>query len=256
MQIYISHLIETKSMLELVKQYPIGIESIHFSIASILDDKEQELINYKNELEEVLDYKSLGLHGPFFDLSPASFDSEIRKVTMARFESIYEVARELGARHIVFHSGFIPITFYIEGWLGNSITFWKEFMKNKDESVQIYIENVYEEEFWPIRQVIDEVNHPAFSACLDIGHVNAYSSKRLEEWIDGLGDKIRHVHLHNNHGDRDAHLALDKGSIQMKESLMAIKSVAPQATWTVEISNQEQLEQSMQWLRDNEFLDE
>ena len=37
MQFFISHLIDTSEYLKLVKQYPIGIESIHFSISDVLD---------------------------------------------------------------------------------------------------------------------------------------------------------------------------------------------------------------------------
>lgn len=248
MDIYISHLVEDREILEILGQYEVGMEIIHFSIAEVLDNVETEIKQYEARMESVLKQRNIGLHGPFFDLSPASFDTCIKAVTMKRFETAYEVAKRIGAKHIVFHTGFIPITYYIEGWLGNSIKFWKEFMADKDESIQIYLENVYEEEYWPIVKVIDEVNHQAFKACLDVGHVNAYSTQSVERWIQGLGHRIGHVHIHNNDGTKDMHNELNEGTIEMKSTIKAIREVSPKARYTIEIADQEKIARSIQCL--------
>ena len=247
--LYISDLLEESQMREVLNQYNVGIEIIHFSISDVLDHVEEEVEKYKNRLGHFLEERELAIHGPFFDLSPASFDSQIKRVTMERFQTAYDVAKRLGAKHIIFHTGFIPSTYYIEGWLGQSITFWKTFMKDKDGSVQVHLENVYEDEHWPIAKVIDEVGHKSFTACLDVGHVNAYSSKSIDEWIEGLGNRIGHVHIHNNDGSKDLHQAVNEGTLPMQKVLEAIKQVSPNVTGTLEVADQSQLIDSLNWMK-------
>lgn len=254
MDLYISHLIENNQFLKLLEQYPVGIEIIHFGISSVLDDAQNELHSYKTQLGDALTSKNLSLHGPFFDMAPASFDSRIKEITMERFEATYQIAKELGAKKVVYHTCFIPITYYIEGWLDNSIAFWTEFMSDKDTSIQVYLENVYEEEFWPMVKVIDEVNHPAFTACLDIGHVHAYSSKSISEWIHGLGHRIGHVHIHNNDGTKDAHCSLEQGTLDMTDTLELVYQTAPNASWTLELSHIDKLIPSLEWLKSRGYL--
>lgn len=245
-----SDLLECNQMIEVLKKYAVGIEVIHFGISAVLDEVDEQLEQYKQRMSGFIGERELSLHGPFFDLAPASFDSKIRRVTQQRFQTTYQVAKALGAKRIIYHTGFIPITYYIEGWLGNSIAFWKAFMQDKDESIQIHMENVYEEEWWPMVKVIDEVGHAAFSACLDVGHVNAYSTKSIEEWIQGLGNRIGHVHLHNNDGTKDSHGTLNRGTLDMKSTLEKIKQIAPEATWTIEIADKEEVIESLGWIED------
>lgn len=246
--IYISHLTEAERFKKILQDYPVGAETIEFSIASVLDTKEEGVAAYVQTLMPEIEKRPLSVHGPFFDLAPASFDSEIRRVTMARFEEAYSIAQVLGADRIIFHSGFIPITYYIEGWLGNSIRFWQEFMATKNQQIQVHIENVYEEAYWPIREVIDQVDHPSFSMCLDIGHVQAYSPLSLEEWIRAMGSRIGHVHLHDNDGSRDAHRGLGYGTIAMQETLQLLDEAAPKASYTLEVSDEVELRNSLDFL--------
>lgn len=248
--IYISDLLEESQMIEILEEYDVGIEIIHFSISDVLDNAQAELKKYEKRLGRFLKERELSLHGPFFDLSPASFDSQIKRVTMERFETAYEIAKQLGAKRIVYHTGFIPITYYIEGWLGNSIAFWKAFMSDKDESIKVHLENVYEEAYWPMAKVIDEVGHKAFTACLDVGHVNAYSSKSIEEWVKGLGSRIGHVHIHNNDGNKDLHHAVHKGTLNMQTTLEHIRQIAPKSTGTLEIADKNQLIDSLNWMKE------
>lgn len=86
---------------------------------------------------------------------------------------------------------------------------------------------------------------------LDVGHVNANSSKPLCDWIKGLNHKIGYVHLHNNDGIHDNHYGLGKGQIDMLAVLEALKIYAPDASWSIETAD---LEQSVEWLDQKGFL--
>ena len=105
--IYASHLIADNEMQEIIEQTGMGVESIDFSIADVLDHWEEHLPEYKERFH-VMGTAHLTLHGPFLDLNPAAYDSQIRQVTRLRFDQSYEAARELGAEKIVYHSCYYP----------------------------------------------------------------------------------------------------------------------------------------------------
>jgi hypothetical protein len=59
----------------------------------------------------------LGIHGPFGDLCPGSFDAMIRDATRHRFELGWSVAQELKAGHLIFHHGYVPGTTPPPNWI-------------------------------------------------------------------------------------------------------------------------------------------
>lgn len=249
MTFYLSHLIETPDFLQLLKRYPaLGIETINFSVSSILDEGSMAITRYEKELEGMLSTRSLTLHGPFFDLSPASFDTQIKAVTFNRFMTACNIAHKLGAKKIIFHSGFIPLVYYVEGWLQNSILFWKEFMASCSSHLTICIENVFETDPLPLKQLLQTVDHPQFKFCLDVGHVNAYSPLSLDHWINELSPYIDHVHLHNNDGTKDQHQGLLQGSLCIKDCLDQLNQITPTATITLEMYDENALIESLNYL--------
>ena len=255
MSIYVSHLSKNEELFPILKEYNLGLEVVEFGRAEILDDKERYYEEYKEELKGILESRDISLHGPFTDLAPASRDIKIRNVTKDRFTSAFSIAKQLNSKRIVYHTGHIPKTYASKEWLDNSIEFWMDFTKDKLEDMEIHIENVYEDDYALMYELVEAINHPNFSVCLDIGHVNANSTKTLESWINGLGKKIKHVHLHNNDGIYDNHFGLHKGTINMLRILETLKKTSPSASWTLEILDIADLIESVKFLERNGFLD-
>lgn len=52
------------------------------------------------------------------------------------------MAKKVKAKHIIFHSCLIPSIYYSSIWEENSVHFWKDFLKDKDDSIAIHLENV------------------------------------------------------------------------------------------------------------------
>ena len=95
------------------------------------------------------------------------------------------------------------------------------------------------------------MNHPAFSVCLDIGHVNANSDLQVSDWITGLGNIIGYVHLHNNNGKFDDHFGLHRGTIDIKSVLNLLKENSSNVICSLETND---LEESFKWLEQNQLL--
>lgn len=243
--IYFSQLLETDKIEKLLNRYPVGLEVISFSIWEVLDNLEHSISYYQNEFTSFKDHTPLAFHGPFLDLQPGSCDGKVRSLTKERFEASYKAAQAFGSKEMIFHTGYLPNAHIEKYWLENVVVFWKEFLEDKSKECMFYIENVLDTDWELLREIVDRVNRPNFKACLDIGHVNAYSHKTVEEWIKALGERIGYVHLHNNDGTGDTHQGLEHGTLPIQTILQQLKHDAPHAKWSLEIGDEKMLEESL-----------
>ena len=229
---YVSQLMPDIVIKQMVLELYVGVETIEFSISDNLDHLEERLQNYKKRWKNMGE-PELTVHGPFLDLNPMSFDSMVHKATMTRYEQSYQAARELGASKIIYHSGFIPSINFIEGWAERMIDFYQEFLDDKPGDIQILMENVLDPVPDTLLEVASTIKHSAFGICLDMGHAHCYSKIPCMKWIELLEPYICHLHIHDNTGDRDSHLAFGDGTLPVRELAEWIKE-HPQVTGTFE----------------------
>lgn len=241
--IYISHLLPNEEMKELIHQTGAGVESLDFSISDNLDKLKASVRNYQKQMSE-FETDRLTLHGPFLDINPCAYDSLVRKATMTRFAQCYEAGRMLGADKIVFHSGMNPYVYYENGWAERVTEFWKEFLEERTE-LEIVLENVFDQNWEPILDVYHGVNRPNFKLCLDIGHAHCYSARDVLEWTKNLAPYVSHVHVHDNCGDKDAHIGLGCGNLPWKEVLELVPENETR-TWTIECMTKENVLKCME----------
>jgi len=242
-RIFISELLAPDELREFTKSY--GLELIRFSVADTLDRLDAAI--------QEVDYDCpLTVHGPFLDLNPATWDSEVRRVTALRFHQAWCAGRALGAEKLVLHTGFMPRANVIEGWAPRVADFFGEFMATHGD-MPVALENVLDPYWEPMLEVWQRVRHPGFGLCLDVGHAHCYSLQAATAWADGLLPALTHVHLHDNHGPRpldavaDAHLALGDGTLPLKP-LMAILGQRSDLTYTIECASRDAVRKSLEAL--------
>ncbi len=253
MTIYISELNTMEKLAPVLEEFKVGLEVVTFGNSCILEEREKHIEELKNGISR-LNYKpQLSLHGPYADLSPGSKDTLIAAATLHRFNQAYQVAKELTCDRIIYHSGFLPKIYWEEQWVEKSIEFWRKFNSDKDNNISIHIENGFDEDYGYIKEIVDIVGEDKFSVCLDIGHVNVCSKNHINNWIRGLNLRIKHVHLHNNYGDVDSHRGLSKGNIDIHEVLELLSIYSPNANYTLEVFNTEELIKSINILK-KDFL--
>lgn len=222
---------ESELIFKLAEEYALGIEILGFIEPFKLNDYDMSIMNLEGKLSKI---HKRSLHGPFMDLFPGSIDPEIVRVVKNRFISAYKTARILKAKHIIYHAGYVPKATFPKVWFNNSVKFWDGFLSEIEDNIEIHIENVCEENFDIIRELVEAIDSPKFSVCLDIGHANVNSSKNLDEWIKGLGSKIKYVHLHSNDGTSDNHWGLCRGNIDILKTLELLEFHSPDASWSLE----------------------
>jgi sugar phosphate isomerase/epimerase len=64
-------------------------------------------------------------------------------------------------------------------------------------------------------RLVDSIAHPAVVCALDTGH--AHVNGGIQACIQAFGPRLQHIHLHDNHGDKDEHLEVGKGTIRFAE---------------------------------------
>lgn len=213
----------------LAQKYGMGVEIIDFCIPENLEDHAR-IAQMRQALRDV----PLSLHAPYCEIFPSAIDPLIRSVALRRLQQAAEICMELGAPRMIAHSGYVPQMYYPEWFVPRSIEFWREYLQTLPSGVEVLLENVLDTQPEHLARVCDGVDDARLKLCLDVGHVNAYSKQSAESWIQFLGERIAHVHLHNNHGAQDTHSALADGSIAIEGVLSMLEKYAPAAAICIE----------------------
>jgi len=159
---------------------------------------------------------SVTVHGPFLDLSPGSPDAAIREVTWRRFRQMIAAIEVFQPKHVVCHAAYDTsrYEFCREQWTANSVETWQWLAPAVNaRGARLMLENVYERSPDDLLEVFQSIHPGPIGCCLDIGHQAVFSPTPLSEWIGRLAPFIEHLHIHDNHGDHDAHLPVGSGSI-------------------------------------------
>ena len=225
-----------------------GLELAEFCTAWNMDEKFSHVDRVvKKKLEGIP--RNL-LHAPFNELFPCAIDKKARALAAERYRQATDLAGGYGSRKVIIHGGYNPQVYYPEWYVRQSILFWQEFLRH-DPGVEIVLENVLENDPRWLLDIVAGVDDPRLRLCLDIGHVNAYSGVPVTDWLELWAPFLSHLHIHNNDGTRDAHNALNDGTVPIKELLLQANRLCPDATYTLELMHDAP---SVIWLKENDLL--
>jgi sugar phosphate isomerase/epimerase len=173
-----------------------------------------------------------------FYLPLASAIKELRQAAVHELCRCINVFAETGARFMNVHADrYTPMhsrSFFIEGnieSLGELIEHGKKF------GVGIMVENL-PGDYNNAAQLGELLNPlPDLGLHLDIGHANLLvPANTTGEILSAFGDRLRHVHLHDNKGGHeDLHLPLGTGNIDVRSAAGALKESKYDGTITLEV---------------------
>jgi sugar phosphate isomerase/epimerase len=170
---------------------------------------------------------SVTLHAPFVDLSAGSTDAAIRAVTRRRFEQLLELVPLFRPRTVVAHAGYDwqRYEYFRKVWLDHSTRFWSEVAERLNrQGCRLMLENVYEHGPGEILELFERLRGLDVGLCLDCGHLTAFGRAPLEQWLQVLGAFIGQLHLHDNAGHKDDHLAMGQGRIDFRPLFAYLKA--------------------------------
>ena len=204
----------------------------------------REIEKVQTELVQTLEDLGMDLvcHLPTFvytaDLAP-----EIRKASLEEMLSSIRTAARIRAVKAVLHPSMFSGLGHLVPDLAAPLAFdsLSTLVKEAESlGLRLCLENMfpryhcffYPEHFIPVLKAF-----PSLQLTLDTGHANIEDpeGKRLFEFIRQFPDRIGHVHVSDNHGKRDDHLRVGKGSIDFDRFAREIKKTGYNDTMTLEI---------------------
>jgi sugar phosphate isomerase/epimerase len=195
---------------------------------------------------------SCTIHGPFLDMSSGAIDKKVREVTLSRYLQVIETCHIFNPKVLVLHHGYDRWRYesHKEEWLKNNIqTFQLVIEASEGLDTVIAVENIFEEGPQLILQTLQGVNHPRLKTCFDTGHFLMFSKVPLEEWMTVLGRHLGQLHLHDNHGKDDDHLAIGQGIFPWERFFPLLVKADSQPTWVIEAHSEEHIRLSLAYLQ-------
>lgn len=234
-----------KDYLEMLRKRRYDLE-IYFS-AAVLDQIERQDLE---KLVERLDWNpKLTLHAPFMDLNPGAMDPLVQSATQVRFRQILNVAAILKPRVAVFHAAYDRWRYggRKDLWLENSLDTWQQVMETASKIGQrVAVENVFDEGPEALQMLLEKIDSQDFGFCFDIGHFNLFSTVTMEQWFESLRHRLMEVHLHDNDGKADSHLAPGRGNIAFEKFFGLLNAHGPAPVFAIEVRDKDDVEKSLE----------
>jgi len=166
------------------------------------------------------------LHAPFFDLAAGALDPHILHFTRQKLRAAFRLIPVLHPRSIVCHLQYEENKhgYVYERWFNNIIETWQDLIDiAKANNIPVMFENTYETSPKVHKQLLTELGSSSARFCLDVGHLLAFSKTRWQDWLPELLPWLGQLHLHDNDGSHDAHLAPGLGSFDFLELFTFLK---------------------------------
>ena len=147
-----------------------------------------------------------------------------------------DFAQELGVTRLVSHTWFdhSPTTREERPGVGaRHAAFWQKVLAGR--GIEVYLENSSGHTPEVLAAEVDTIGLPQVGACLDVGHAHYQGSSPLHRWVEVLGPRLRHLHLHDNDGNSDQHLAMGAGTMDWPPLFAALRWQGLRPTATLEV---------------------
>ena len=235
MDIYFSSSLFNKDLnkvVDFVNEMSGNLEISRFGRLATVDNEFEDVLAYYQSVLKRLKGK-LSLHSFFYDLNPASLDPKIREFVKYRYSQALRVAKTLNAQTIVFHTGYnglVKHADYHKDFFGGHMRFWSEFVPKLEEAgIVAVVENTCEDKPELLNRIVDSIGSNNLKVCIDTGHANLNSDHALEHWINGVGSRLHHMHVHNNYGQMDEHNSILDGTVDFSSfvSILERESLSP-----------------------------
>jgi len=197
------------------------------------------------------------LHAPFFDLAPGALDPYILAASREKLRRAFRLLEVFRPRSIVCHLQFEENKQgYKSGeWTTTALATWQEVLQTATKhNVPIMLENTYEKSPATHKAILTQLNSPYAGFCLDVGHLLSFSHSSWQEWLPTLSPWLGQLHLHDNHGERDQHLAPGRGKFDFLGLFQFLRHHDLHPLITLEPHSREDLWQAFAYLEETELF--
>ncbi len=199
-----------------------------------------------------------GVHLPFYDLRPGSADACIRNASRERLVRAATIARLYEPTHMIGHPSLntpLPPD-SAEAMRERCRDTWLAMLDGWTGHPPLYLENTFDRDPEELVALVVELaaagGGEGCGICFDVGHWHSFAGgaarKDLGRWLERLAPHIGHLHLHDNSGAGDEHLALGAGTIPFKAFFARLNTLGIRPTATLEPHSEAALARSLAYI--------
>lgn len=169
---------------------------------------------------------SCTLHAPFQDIVPGGFDQRIVDLSREKLKRAFALLPIFKPKTIVCHLGYEANKHGSnqQRWLDTSLATWSELIGlAEDSNTRVMFENTYETEPSIHKKLLTALGNHNIGFCLDTGHLMAFARTHWHPWLKELAPWLGQLHLHDNNGKNDQHLAVGEGIFDFQALFMDLK---------------------------------
>jgi sugar phosphate isomerase/epimerase len=168
----------------------------------------------------------LGIHGPFWGFTIASYEPEVRRIVTRRFQQALDVCAAIRGTHVVIHSPFTTWGYNHRGLYPNETSRIVEAARDtlapvlaraEDMGVTFVLENIEDIEPADRAGLCAALDWQALELSVDTGHAHyahgSTSGPPVDFFIRAAGARLGHVHLQDADGFADRHWQIGHGTI-------------------------------------------
>ncbi|MEK3724701.1 sugar phosphate isomerase/epimerase family protein [Paenibacillus sp. FSL H8-0034] len=231
------------------------------SIEIMCEGKHRSILNWDEEQLNWLDALtgtngiSWSLHAPIEGVNPTSRDPRIIEQSFQLLKSAIKIAERLKSSYVVIHPGFIEDsiphpTMDLSGYnllRAKAVTQTADFMRqlitltNGELGIPIALENVppsanrFGSDCDFLMDVLHEVKSDRLKILLDVGHAHMVGSGQSLDELEKCKTHLIGLHLNDNHGNMDEHLAIGQGTIPFNTLIHGLKDTDNELIWVLEM---------------------
>lgn len=180
-----------------------------------------ETLSYNELIELMWSYDvELLIHAPTTSTNFISISETMRRASYEEMTKVVRLAEKCGAKVVTFHLGWNPAfinngNFYFDAKLyeeHNERVLRSELKPFVEKSpVTLALENTIAISNGIRRALTEILEETDLALTLDIGH---YNLQKCEFFIENF-ERVVNLHVHDNNGEKDEHLALGRGKIEL-----------------------------------------
>lgn len=206
----------------------------------------------------------LGIHGPFWGLSIASPDPDMRALNARKYMQGLDVCETLGATQMVIHSPYSTWDFnnldnfpdrsaYDQVLENCHLTMDPVVRRAEQIGVTMVVENIQDKDPDIRRILADSFDSPAMAVSIDTGHAHyAYGSTGappVDFYVRRAGNRLEHIHLQDADGYADRHWAIGEGTICWPAVFRALGELTSKPRLILELRDKAGILPSVEYLK-------
>lgn len=204
----------------------------------------------------------LGIHGPFWGLSLANPDPDMRSLTTRRMEQGLAVCEALGATQMVIHSPYST-------WMYNNLDNIKSARQDvvdlvhetldpvikraESANVTMVLENIEDKDPVARCELARSFDSASVKVSIDTGHAHyahgTTGAPPVDYYVHSAGNQLEHIHLQDADGYADRHWAIGKGTVNWPAVFAALEPLESKPRLIMELRDKSGIIPSAKFLK-------